>query len=51
MSRPLDHFRYAKGSLSADGVSLTEIADSTGTPVYVYSTQGFSNRFNDFVQG
>jgi diaminopimelate decarboxylase len=41
MSKPLDYFRYGKGGLSADGVALTEIADSTGTPVYVYSASGF----------
>ncbi len=37
---------YYKGELLfAEGVSLTEIASKTGTPVYVYSKQHFVNQF------
>ncbi|MDR3605920.1 MAG: diaminopimelate decarboxylase [Oligoflexia bacterium] len=41
MSKPLDHFHFKDGFLSAEGVSLVEVADATGTPVYVYSAQAF----------
>lgn len=42
MSKPTDFFSYDRnGILSADGVSLIHIAESVGTPTYVYSTRGF----------
>jgi diaminopimelate decarboxylase len=41
LSQPLDHFNYLAGFLSAEKVSLTAIADETGTPVYVYSANAF----------
>lgn len=34
----MDHFPYINGQMMAEDVSLAEIADSVGTPVYVYST-------------
>ena len=33
----MDHFRYCDGALHCDGVSLEAIAESAGTPTYVYS--------------
>ncbi len=33
----MDHYRYLNGELHCEGVSLRAIADSAGTPVYVYS--------------
>ncbi|WP_164117771.1 diaminopimelate decarboxylase [Sphingorhabdus sp. Alg239-R122] len=33
----MDHFRLKNGVLHAEGVSLCEIADAVGTPVYIYS--------------
>ncbi|PYM06902.1 MAG: diaminopimelate decarboxylase [Candidatus Rokuibacteriota bacterium] len=33
----MDHFHYLNGELCCEGVSLRAIADSAGTPAYVYS--------------
>lgn len=42
MTAPHDFFKYSNGTLSvSDGVDLREIVDQTGTPVYVYSAEGF----------
>ncbi|QLH40249.1 MAG: diaminopimelate decarboxylase [Defluviicoccus sp.] len=34
----MDHFQYRQGRLCAEDVDLEDIADSVGTPAYVYST-------------
>ncbi len=34
----MEHFQYRDGELHCEGVALRAIADSTGTPTYVYST-------------
>ena len=34
----MHHFNYEDGRLHCEGVALDEIADTVGTPVYVYST-------------
>jgi diaminopimelate decarboxylase len=34
----VDHFQLEGAALHCEGVSLTEIAENVGTPVYVYST-------------
>lgn len=34
----MHHFNYENGRLHCEGVDLNDIADSVGTPVYVYST-------------
>ncbi|SFS05201.1 diaminopimelate decarboxylase [Sphingomonas jatrophae] len=34
----MDHFEIKGGAMHAEGVPLTDIADSVGTPVYVYSS-------------
>ena len=34
----MDHFNYRNGQLYAEDVSVAEIAESVGTPFYVYST-------------
>lgn len=34
----MDHFQYRNGALHAEGVAISEIAASVGTPFYVYST-------------
>ena len=36
-SASMEHFPYKNGSLYAEGVSLTALADRHGTPAYVYS--------------
>ena len=41
MTAPLDFFKFQNGTLSAEGVSVSEIADEVGTPVYVYSAEAF----------
>lgn len=51
MSKPFEYFTYKNGTLSADGVSLSEIADVTGTPVYVYSAEAFLTPFKKLQKG
>lgn len=51
MSRPNDFFTYKNGALSCEGVSLTQIAESTGTPVYVYSAKAFLNPLKELQKG
>ncbi len=34
----MHHFNYENGRLHCEGVSLHDVADAVGTPVYVYST-------------
>ena len=38
MSAPMHSFRYQKGQLACEGVSLQEVATEHGTPLYVYSS-------------
>lgn len=51
MTAPLDFFRYRKNELTVDGVSLSEIADRTGTPVYVYTAEGFLKPLKELQKG
>ncbi|MFL5815272.1 MAG: diaminopimelate decarboxylase family protein, partial [Bdellovibrionia bacterium] len=51
MSKPLDFFTYQSGSLTADDVSLTEVADMIGTPVYVYSASAFQTPLRELQKG
>lgn len=57
MSRPHDYFPYVAPSagkpkeLSVEGIPLREIAESYGTPVYVYSGQAFADRIRDLQKG
>ena len=44
----MDHFLYKDGVLHAEDVSLAEIADAVGTPVYVYSTATLLRHFHLF---
>ena len=37
----MDHFNYRSGSLFAEDVSVQEIAEKVGTPVYIYSKATF----------
>lgn len=46
-SRP---FAYRNRTLHCDGVSLTTLADSHGTPLYVYSAEQISYRFQLFEE-
>src|SRR5688572_28915197 len=51
MSFPLDHFPYRNGALTAQGVPLSEIADFTGTPVYVYNAEAFLSPLRELQAG
>lgn len=43
-------FTYNGGELRCDGVSLKSLAEQYGTPLYVYSEQGFRERFSELDQ-
>ena len=45
----MDHFVYKEGTLHAEDVAILEIAQSVGTPFYVYSTATLTRHFNVFV--
>lgn len=45
---PARPFAYRNRSLSCDGASLTALAEAHGTPLYVYSAQQISYRFQLF---
>ncbi len=47
---PAEFFTYVHGVLHAERVSLEEIAESYGTPCYVYSRAALERRFNAFHQ-
>lgn len=47
---PAEFFTYVDGVLHAERVSLEEIAESFGTPCYVYSRAALERRFNAFHQ-
>ncbi len=51
MSFPLEFFNYKKGILTSNHVSLCEIAEKMGTPVYVYSAEAFLNPFKTLQKG
>ena len=42
----LESFQYLRGTLSCEGVSLSNIADAYGTPVYVYSESSIRARYH-----
>ena len=44
----MDHFLYRDGTLHAEDVPLSEIADSVGTPFYCYSTATLTRHFRLF---
>lgn len=44
----MNHFDYRDGQLHCEAVSLNKIADSVGTPVYVYSTATLERHFKVF---
>lgn len=44
------HFDYKDGVMHAEDVSLSDIADAVGTPVYVYSAATLTRHFNVFAQ-
>ncbi len=47
----MDHFQLKNGTLHAEGVPLTRIADEVGTPVYVYSRATLERHAQVFRDG
>src|SRR6201995_3438526 len=48
--RPMHHFDYRDGELHAEGVSLTALARSVGTPFYCYSTATLERHYRVFSE-
>ncbi|UCC98047.1 MAG: diaminopimelate decarboxylase [Phycisphaerales bacterium] len=46
----MDYFNYNKGRLFAEQVSVEEIADQVGTPVYIYSRATFKDHLRKIQQ-
>lgn len=46
----MDHFEYKNGTLSAEDVSVSEIAKAVGTPFYCYSTATIERHFRVFEE-
>ncbi len=46
----MEQFQYQQGSLACEGVALSEIAATYGTPVYVYSERSIRERFEALEQ-
>lgn len=46
----MDHFTYIDGTLHAEGVPLSHIAATVGTPVYVYSSATLLRHYGLFEQ-
>jgi diaminopimelate decarboxylase len=44
----MDHFLYRDGTLHAEDVAITEIAEAVGTPFYCYSTATLTRHFRLF---
>ena len=47
----MDYFEYRNGELYAEDVSLRQIADEVGSPVYVYSTATLERHYQAFANG
>jgi diaminopimelate decarboxylase len=47
----MDHFEYRNGELYAEDVSLRQIADEVGSPVYVYSAATLERHYQAFADG
>jgi predicted small lipoprotein YifL len=46
----VNHFEYRDGVLCCEGVSLADIAEAVGTPVYVYSSATLERHYEVFKQ-
>ncbi len=44
----MDFFRYTRGRLHAEGVSIERLADELGTPLYVYSEKTLKRHYRVF---
>jgi diaminopimelate decarboxylase len=45
----MNHFEYHDGELYCEQVSLRELADTVGTPLYVYSSATLERHYNVFA--
>ena len=45
----MNAFAYRRGVLHADGVRLDRLADSVGTPCWVYSATELERRYREFT--
>lgn len=45
------HFDYRDNELFAEDIAVSEIAESVGTPLYIYSTATLKRHFRVFAQG
>ena len=45
----MDHFKYQKGELYAEAVSIKEIAEVVGTPFYCYSSETLEHHYQVFA--
>jgi diaminopimelate decarboxylase len=45
-----DYFIYKDNQLYCDEVSIREIAEEYGSPVYIYSKKFFTDRYNEFAK-
>src|SRR6202012_4075345 len=48
--RPMHHFDYRNGELHAEGVKLSALARSVGTPFYCYSTATLERHYRVFAE-
>ncbi|MDB4543370.1 diaminopimelate decarboxylase [Akkermansiaceae bacterium] len=44
-SLPMHSFHYSNGSLHCEGISIADLANQYGTPLYVYSSETFRDRY------
>jgi diaminopimelate decarboxylase len=44
----MSHFSYREGSLHAEGVAVSSIAEKHGTPCYIYSRAALEGAFNEY---
>src|SRR5579862_5700669 len=46
----MNHFSYRDGRLFAEGVDLVHLADTVGTPLYVYSSAALEQQYRAFSE-
>ena len=46
----MDDFRYDNGTLTCEGVNLSDVAEAYGTPLYVYSAHTFRDHYRRFAE-
>lgn len=51
MTKPLQFFQYQDGVLTSENVPLSKIVKQVGTPVYIYSAEGFLTPFQQLKNG